>query len=153
MKKRKNINKSHNINQKSFYFEDYFETNRKNKISKKNNFFQDRIYLLFFLFFSLIFIFSLRIISVSLNEVKIFNQENLPKKFSLQRRDIVDRNDEILSRNIKTYHAAIRPSLIKDKDKFLINIKLHFPNISQEFLKKKLSDNKYFYLKKRLKKK
>ena len=95
MKKRKNINKSRNINQKSFYFEDYLETNRKNKISQKNNFFQDRIYLLFFLFFSLIFIFSLRIISISLNEVKI-NQENTLKNFFA--RDIVDRNGILISK-------------------------------------------------------
>ena len=36
---------------KSFYFEDYLETNNKNKFSKKNKLFNDRIYLLFFLFF------------------------------------------------------------------------------------------------------
>ena len=35
----------------SFYFEDYLETNKKNKILKKTNNFQDRIYLLFFSFF------------------------------------------------------------------------------------------------------
>ena len=118
MKKKKNINKSLNINQKSFYFEDYLETNRKNKISQKNNFFQDRIYLLFFLFFLLILIFSLRIISISLNEVKIFNQENTPQKFSLQRRDIVDRNGILISRNIKSFHAAINANLIYNKKNF-----------------------------------
>ena len=60
-----------NSNQKSFYFEDYLETNKKNKFLKKNNLFQDRIYLLFFLFFSLILIFSIRIIHVSLNKFEI----------------------------------------------------------------------------------
>ena len=49
MKRTKNKNK--NINQTSFYFEDYLETNKKNKILKKKNNFQDRIYLLFFSFF------------------------------------------------------------------------------------------------------
>ena len=47
-KKQKKIK---NENQKSFYFEDYLETNKKNKFSKKENNFQDRIYLLFFFFF------------------------------------------------------------------------------------------------------
>ena len=32
-------NKNHNINQSSFYFEDYIETNKKNKFSKDKNFF------------------------------------------------------------------------------------------------------------------
>ena len=44
LKKNKRLNK----NQSSFYFEDYLETTKKNKFSQKNNFFQDRIYLLFF---------------------------------------------------------------------------------------------------------
>ena len=46
MRKNRKVNKD--INQTSFYFEDYFETNKKNKSSLKNNLFQDRIYLLFF---------------------------------------------------------------------------------------------------------
>ena len=48
MKKKK---KNKNLNQTSFYFEDYVETNKKNKILKKINNFQDRIYLLFFSLF------------------------------------------------------------------------------------------------------
>ena len=39
------------INQTSFYFEDYLETNKKNKYSEKADNFQVRIYLLFFFFF------------------------------------------------------------------------------------------------------
>ena len=65
MKKKSKKNK--NINQESFYFEDYIETNKKQKKQKFNNF-QDRIYLLFFFFFSLIFIFSIKITHISLNQ-------------------------------------------------------------------------------------
>ena len=43
--------KKNNINQRSFYFEDYLETNRKSKVQKKTHNFQDRIYLLFFFLF------------------------------------------------------------------------------------------------------
>ena len=46
-----NKNKKLNNKQSSFYFEDYLETSKKNKFSQKNNFFQDRIYLLFFFVF------------------------------------------------------------------------------------------------------
>ena len=52
MIKRKKNKKNYNTNQSSFYFEDYLETNRNNKFSQKKNVFQDRIFLLFFLFFS-----------------------------------------------------------------------------------------------------
>ena len=66
MKKRNK--KKININQKSFYFEDYIETNKKNKVLKKSNNLHDRIYLLFFFFLSLILIFSIKITHMSLNK-------------------------------------------------------------------------------------
>ena len=40
--------------------------------------------------------------------------------------------------------------MIKDKEKFLLNIKLNIPNININNLKHNLSNNKYFYLKKRI---
>ena len=66
------------------------------------------------------------------------------------RRDIVDRNGVLVARNIRSYHAAIKPSLIKDKKKFLLKLKIYFPNISQSFIKDKLYSKNYFLLKKRL---
>ena len=72
MKKKQKKNKNLDINQSSFYFEDYLETNKKNQILKKSNSFQDRIYLLFFFFFSLILIFSIKITHISLNKKDIF---------------------------------------------------------------------------------
>jgi len=150
MKKKLKKNKNLNLNQTSFYFNDYLETNERNKFSKRKNLFQDRIYLLFFLFFSLIFIFSIRIVHISLNKINTFNQENLPKKFTLLRRDIVDRNGALISRNIKSYHAAIKPNLINNKENFLINIRLNFPELPIEKIKKQLKEGKYFYLKRRI---
>ena len=113
MKKKYKKNKNINKNQASFYFEDYLETNKKNKSLQKDNFLQDRIYLLFFLFFSLIFIFSLRIVHVSLNKIEIYNHDSSPQKFNVLRRDIVDRNGILISRSVQSFHAAINPKLIK----------------------------------------
>ena len=148
MKLRKN--KRLNKNQGSFYFEDYLETNRKNKFLKKNNLFQDRIYLLFFLFISLILIFSIRIIHVSLNKIEIFNSINSPQKFSLLRRDIVDRNGILISRNVKSFHAAINPRLVANKENLLIKLRLNFPELQIEKIKTQINNDKYFYLKKRI---
>jgi len=150
MKKKLKKNKNYNTNQSSFYFEDYLETNKKNKYSEKNNLSQDRIYLLFFLFFSLILIFSIKIIHVSLNNIDLFNQKNTPKKYTLLRRDITDRNGILISRNIKLYHAAINPSLIKNKDNFLIKLRLNLPDVPIKDIETKLKKGKYFYLKKRI---
>ena len=126
------------------------ETNRKNKFLKKNNLFQDRIYLLFFLFISLILIFSIRIIHVSLNKIEIFNDINSPQKFSLLRRDIVDRNGILISRNVKSFHAAINPRLVTNKENLLIKLRLNFPELQIEKIKTQINNDKYFYLKKRI---
>ncbi len=147
---KKESKKNKNINQTSFYFEDYLATNKKNKLSKKNSFSQDRIYLLFFLFFSLILIFSIKIIDISLNKYEIFNREISPKKFTLLRRDIVDRNGVLISRNIKSFHAAVNPVIVKNKENFLIKLRLNFPELDIKEITKKLNKGKYFYLKKRI---
>ena len=148
MKKTKKKNK--NNNQTSFYFEDYLETNKKSKMLKKSNNFQDRIYLLFFFFFSLVLIFSIKITHISLNKKNIFNNQKQLKHFSLTRRDIVDRNGEIISRNINTFHAAVDPKLIQDKKKFLLNLRLNFPELPIDEIETKLKNKKYFRLKKRI---
>ena len=146
MNKKKKISN----NQASFFFEDFIETNKKNKFSQKKNNFQDRIYLLFFLFFSLITIFGIRIIHVSLSNIEIFSNNKFPQVFSSQRRDIIDRNGELLSRNIRSYHAAINPNLIKNKENFILKLRLNFPNLSIKNIEEKLKKRKYFYLKKRI---
>ena len=146
-KKQKKIK---NKNQASFYFEDYLETNKKNKFSKRSNNFQDRIYLLFFFFLSLVLIFSIKTIHLSLSKTPIYNQENASSKFSLIRRDIVDRNGILISRNVHSFHVAAVPKLIKDKKRFLIKIRLNFPNLPINEIERKLNRNKYFYLKKRI---
>ena len=146
----KRFKKNKNINQRSFYFEDYLETNKKNKILKKSNHLQDRIYLLFFFFFSLILIFSIKITYISLDGKNIFNIEKQVSHFSLERRDIVDRNGVIISRNVKTFHAAVDPKLIKDKQNFLIKLRINFPDLPINKIQKKINKNKYFRIKKRI---
>ena len=147
MKKKRRKNK--HINQASFYFEDYIETNKKNKILKKSNNFQDRIYLLFFFFFSLILIFSIKITHISLDNTN-FNLEERKSVYSLLRRDIVDRNGVIISRNINTFHAAIDPKLVKDKKNLLIKLRLNFPELKIDEISKKLNGDKFFRIKKRI---
>ena len=80
----------------------FLKQKKKNKSSQKNYYFQDRIYLLFFLFLSLIMIFSIKIIYISLNKIEIFDNE-VSKQFSVMRRDIVDRNGILISRNVKFF--------------------------------------------------
>ena len=150
MKKKNKKNNKLNLNQKSFYFEDYFESDQKSKEIKKKNIHQDRIYLLFFLFVSLITIFSIKITFISLKNPENFYQQSNSYHFTALRRDIVDRNGVLISRNVNTFHAAINPKLIKDKKNFLIKLRLNYPDLQFKEIEKKLNKGKYFYFKKRL---
>ena len=142
--------KDNNLEKNSFYFEDYNHNpsheSKKNKIGIS----EDRIYLLFFVFFCLIFIFALKIVITSLQDSVFKKQVQNYSIFNSMRNDIVDRNGELIARNIRVYHAAIRPSLIKDKKQFLIKLKLLYPKIDTEAFRQNLDKNKYFYLKKNI---
>ena len=85
-----------------------------------------------------------------MNKIEIFNQTNFPNNFTEERRDIVDRNGALISRNINFFHAAIIPKNIKNKDNFLLKLQLNFPKLPIEKINKKISEGKYFYLKKRI---
>ena len=149
------INKKNNKNftqenQKSFFFDDFFETSHKNKKLNKSKIYDDRLYILFSFFFSLILIFSISIFSISIQESNFQGFKKVNYHSLLLRRDVLDRNGELMARNINSYHAAVKPSLIKNKENFILKIKLNFPEISTTELKKKLENKKRFYLKRRL---
>ena len=104
------------IKKKSFFFKDYPdpEINFDNIQHKSVKVSLNRTTFLFFIFFSLIFVSSTKIIYLSLSpEKKIFLQKN-KKDFLVSRSDITDRNGNILARNIIVYRAGIRPQFLKD---------------------------------------
>ena len=73
---KKKIKKKINSNQQSFFFEDYLKTNQKFRREKNYTINEDRIYLLFFSFFSLILIFSFKIIFISLQKPSYNESKN-----------------------------------------------------------------------------
>ena len=146
MKKKKKNN--FNLNQKSFYFENYIDPNFEKK--KKSFISNDRIYILFFSFLSLLIIFSIKIISVSIQENNFYTFKKNYGYFSPLRRDIVDRNGVLLSSNLISHHAAIRSNLVKNKEKFLIKLKILFPKTDTKKIKQNLETKKQFYFKKRI---
>ena len=123
-------------NQRSFFFDDFLEINPKQKKIHKSKISEDRLYVLFSVFFSLILIFSISIFSISLQASNFQVYKKTDQNYLFHRRDIKDRNGQLIASNINSYHAAIKPSLIKNKENFIINIKLNFPEISLSGLKK-----------------
>jgi cell division protein FtsI (penicillin-binding protein 3) len=98
----------------------------------------------------LILVFSISIFSISIQESNFNGYTKVEYNYPLLRRDISDRNGELMARNINSFHAAIKPNYIKNKKNFILNIKLNFPEISTIRLKEKLKNEKRFYLKRRL---
>ena len=148
----KDKDKNKRPKKKGFYFKDYTESDIivNNKGTKLVKISLNRITFLSFIFFSLILIFSIKIIFLSLSPDKNFFSENTNQDFVKERRDIVDRNGIIIARNIRIYSAGIRPQLTKDKKKLLLNLRLIFPELESNKIKDKLNNNKFFYLKRRL---
>ena len=126
------------MKKKSFYFEDYTESeiinDSKNLDTIKISL--NRVTFLSFIFFSLILIFSIKIIHLSLLPDKNSFSKNINQNFIKERRDVVDRNGIIIARNIDVYDAAIKPKLVKDKKKLLINLRLIFPELDENKINK-----------------
>jgi cell division protein FtsI (penicillin-binding protein 3) len=150
MNNKKNNKNFNHKNQKSFFFDDFLETSQKNKKLNKSKIYEDRLYALFSFFFSLILIFSISIFSISVQESNFQGYKKNNYNYPLLRRDVLDRNGELMARNINSYHAVVKSDLIKNKKNFILKIKLNFPEISSIKLKNKLESKKRFYLKRRL---
>ena len=136
--------KDRKINQRSFYFEDYNNYSNTQFNKSRLNISEDRIYLLFFVFFSLIFIFAIKIFTTSLQDSNFKNtQTYYDSIFKPLRNDIFDRNGVPLAKNVRVYHVAIKPNLINDKKKFILKIRLFYPGVDTAIIKKNLDKNKY----------
>ncbi len=133
-------------------FERIVLENYDNKFSfKKNksnlNITFNRIAFIFFIFLFICTIYSIRVLYLgSLYSEKSTNISHLIK--SNYRADIVDRNGNFLVKTVNTTDIGVRPGLVIDKQKFLINLKLIFPNKDFKKIENKLYQNKFFYLEK-----
>jgi cell division protein FtsI (penicillin-binding protein 3) len=137
---------------KSFYFEDYIESELIDHIKDCNivKVSLNRVTLLTFIFFSLIFIFSIKITYLSLFPEKKNSVTQDNKNFLKERRDIIDRNGSVIATNIQLYDVGVRPQLLKNKENFLINLRLLFPQMDHAKIKDSLNKDKFFWLEKRL---
>ena len=139
------------INQKSFAFthrydEDkfYFEKNLTKKsifLTKINN----RL-ILASLFFTAIFL----VVAIKIIEVNIFNQSEqsiFNKSYTEARGNILDRNNNPLTANLRLANIGVFPNKIYNKNKFVNSIKIIFPELSKERLLEKINGKSHFWIK------
>ena len=142
------------MKKKSFYFKDFDESEVFSYIKKTNiiKISLNRITFLSFVFFSLMIIFSIKIIYLSTAAEKGFYNQNVKKNILKQRRDIVDRNGSVLATNVNLYDIGVRPKLLNKKEKknLLIKLKLLFSDLNFNKIEDKLNNNNFFWIGKRL---
>ena len=154
-KKEGNNNSDNHIpwRSRSIFFEDYETSKYEHK--QQSTFSEvilslNRVSFIFFIFLVVAFVFGSKIIYLaSVKKENYFTNKLVPSVF-LKRQDIFDRNNNLLARNVKLYSAAIKPQFIIDKGKLLINLRMIFPNMDIDRIKKKIEIGKYFYIKRRL---
>ena len=139
------------INQKSFAFthrydEDKFYTEKNHS---KTNIFLTKInnrLILSSLFFTAIFL----VVAIKIIELNLFNdhqQSIFNKSYTDARGNILDRNDNPLTANLRLADIGVFPKQIYDKDKFIKSVKTIFPEISEDRLLQRVNGDSHFWIK------
>ena len=137
-----------NNSEKKLFINEYeSEFNFKKNISNLKFSF-NRTAFIFFFFILISIIFSIKIFyygSVSVNSSTI----NTIKKKDF-RADLIDRNGNLIARTVKTINVGIDPKKIKDKKKFLLKLKIIFPEKNYSIIEDQLNGKNFFYLEKKI---
>ena len=126
------------INKSTLDFKDFSKS--KFKISL------NRVAFIFLIIFSIILLYSTRVIYLS---SKLFLNNN-QKTNSINRADITDRNGNVISKSVFVTNVGIDPKLVKDKKKLLIKLQYTFPESDISEIKRKILGKKFFYIKKKV---
>ena len=140
---KKKISKNlENKNQLNLIFDD------SKSINKANNKQDNRLNILISSFLILMFLFLIKLFGLGLSDYK--PQILSSKTDNIQRRTIVDTNNIVLAQSINTYNLYLRPKKIKNKENILIKLKIIFPELNFQKLRKKLNTSKTFIVKRNL---
>ena len=133
-----------NLTLESYENEFSFKENKSNLNISFN-----RIAFIFFIFFMVCLIYSIKVFYLGSLNSKILQKKIYPTKVNF-RADIVDNNDNFIAKTVTTLTVGINPNLIIDERKLLINLQLIFPNKDFSNIKKKIKKKKYFRIQKGL---
>jgi cell division protein FtsI (penicillin-binding protein 3) len=139
------------INQKSFAFTHRYD---EDKFSFEKNLTKTGIFLtkinnrliLASLFITAIFL----VVAIKIIEVNLFNQNEqsiFNKSYTEARGNILDRNNNPLTANLRLANIGVFPNKIYDKNKFVNSVKIIFPELSRERLLKKTNGKSHFWIK------
>ena len=139
-----------NNNKSDLLLEEY-DSHFSYKTKKNNlNISFNRIAFIFFIFIIVSLIFSTKTIFLGSLKKNILKKNFSESEF---RSSILDRNGNIIAKTVITNNVGINPKLVIDKKKLLLNLKLIFTekeSIEFKNIEKKLSKEKFFYIKKKI---
>ena len=139
------------INQKSFAFTHRYDEDKfySEKNISKTNIFLTKInnrLILASLFFTAIFL----VVAIKIIEINLFNQNEqsiFNKSYTEARGNILDRNNNPLTANLRLANIGVFPNKIYDKVNFIKSVKIIFPEINEKNLLQRINGNSHFWIK------
>jgi cell division protein FtsI (penicillin-binding protein 3) len=133
-----------NLTLESYENEFSFKENKSNLNISFN-----RIAFIFFIFSMVCLIYSIKIFYLGSLNSTISQKKIYPSKINF-RADIVDKNKNFIAKTVNTLTVGIRPNLIINEKKLLINLQLIFPDKDFRNIRKKNKKKKYFRIQREL---
>ena len=127
-----------NLTLESYENEFSFKENKSNLNISFN-----RIAFIFFIFLMVCLIYSIKVFYLGSLNSKILQKKIYTSKTNF-RADILDRNGNFIAKTVNTLTVGVRPNLIIDEKKLLINLQLIFPDKDFSNIKKRIKKKKYF---------
>ena len=132
-----------NDNSEIFVLEDY-ESEFSYKKNKSNlNITFNRIAFIYFVFFMVSVIYSIKVFYLGSLNSKIKIEKFLPIKKNY-RADILDNSDNFIAKAVNTQTIGINPNSIIDEKKLLIRLQILFPDENFKKVKKRIKKKKIF---------
>ena len=133
-----------NLTLESYENEFSFKENKSNLNISFN-----RIAFIFFIFLMVCLIYSIKVFYLGSLNSKILQKKIYASKTNF-RADILDRNGNFIAKTVNTLTVGVRPNLIIDEKKLLINLQLIFPDKDFSNIKKRIKKKKYFRIQREL---
>ena len=133
-----------NLTLESYENEFSFKENKSNLNISFN-----RIAFIFFIFLMVCLIYSIKVFYLGSLNSKILQKKIYASKTNF-RADILDRNGNFIAKTANTLTVGVRPNLIIDEKKLLINLQLIFPDKDFSNIKKRIKKKKYFRIQREL---
>ena len=110
----------------------------------------NRVAFIFFIFFLIFTIYSIHLIKLGTRYSKEEKTNTTFINEKLYRADIVDTNGNYLAKTVNSIDIGLKTSDVINQKKLLLSLNLIFPNKDFDKIEKKMEQNKFFYLEKKV---